>query len=230
MSEPATTCEMFSDRLMDFLDGDVDGAARAAMESHARRCATCGALVADLRRVSAQAAELPVLTPSRDLWRGIATRLETPVVALADRRPWWRSPALLSAAVAATFVVAAVLGYATTHRAARGSAAAPPAAPVTAQRAPVPTPADTALGGPAQARLAANRAARATPAAVEQSYDTEIAALHAVLNARRNRLDPTTVAVIEKNLTVIDGAIAQCKTALARDPASRFLLQSLTQS
>lgn len=230
MSGPTITCESFSDRLMDFLDGDLDGATRDAMAAHARGCLACGALLADLRRVSARAAELPVLAPSRDLWQGIAARLETPVVPLAGRRPWWRSPALLSTAVAATFVVAAVLGYATTHRAAPRSAAAGPAAPVTAQRAPVPGPADTALGGPAQARLAANRAARATPAAVEQSYDTEIAALHAVLNARRSHLDTATVAVIEKNLTVIDDAIAQCKTALARDPASRFLLQSLTQS
>ncbi|MHB2033416.1 MAG: zf-HC2 domain-containing protein, partial [Gemmatimonadaceae bacterium] len=193
MSGPTITCEIFSDRLMEFLDGDLDGATRDVMTSHARGCVACGALLADLRRVSARAAGLPVLAPSRDLWPGIAARLETPVVTLAGRRPWWRSPALLSAAVAATFVLAAVLGYATTHRAAPRSGAARAAAPAIAQRAPLAAPADTAVAASAQARLAANRAARATPAAVEQSYDTEIAALHAVLDARRSHLDTATV-------------------------------------
>lgn len=224
MSDSTITCEIFGHRLMDFLDGDLDGPMHAAVESHARRCAACGALLADLRRVSAQAATLPPLAPSRDLWHGIAARLQTPMVALAHHRPWWKSPSLVSAAVAATFVVAAVLGYVTTHRTSPGFVVAQPAAPTVSQAAAPPA---TDSG---RARLAANRAARATPAAVEQSYAAEITALHAVLSARRSHLDTATVAVIEKNLAVVDHAIAQCEAALARDPASRFLLQSLTQS
>lgn len=61
-------------------------------------------------------------------------------------------------------------------------------------------------------------------------YDREIAKLHKLLEARRNQMDPMTVAVIEKNLQVIDAAIAECKKAIARDPASRFLMESLNQS
>jgi hypothetical protein len=40
-------------------------------------------------------------------------------------------------------------------------------------------------------------------------------------------VDPQTLAVIELNLRVIDDAILQCKQALTKDPASRFLMQSL---
>src|SRR5262249_37307215 len=58
-------------------------------------------------------------------------------------------------------------------------------------------------------------------------YDTEIARLRAILNARRSQLDSATVAVVERNLAVIDEAIAQCTQALKRDPASKYLIESL---
>ena len=238
---PTMTCEIFGDRLMDFLEGDVDGATGAALEAHARSCAACGALLADLRRLSADASHRPTLTPSRDLWSGIAARIDTPVVTLAERRPFWKSPRVVSLAVAAAVVFAAALGYEMANRGVAG----PTGAGAPAQRtAALPSPtADTALPAaaatvpmpmrapaPTAARLAANRAANATPAAVEKSYDAEIAGLRTIVNSRRSRLDSTTVAVIEKNLAVIDSAIAQCKVALSKDPASRFLMQSLSQS
>jgi hypothetical protein len=50
------------------------------------------------------------------------------------------------------------------------------------------------------------------------------------MNARRDQLDPVTVAIIERNLAVIDTAIAESKAAIVRDPASRFLIESLNQS
>lgn len=62
---------------------------------------------------------------------------------------------------------------------------------------------------------------RAVNAAVV--YDREIARLHAVIASRRGELDPKTVAAIERSLAVIDTAIAQARSALAADPASRFL-------
>lgn len=235
---PTMTCEIFGDRLMDFLEGEVDGATGAALEAHARSCAACGPLLADLRRLSTDASRLPTLAPSRDLWNGIAARIDAPVVALAARRPFWKSPRVLSLAVAAAVVFAAALGYEMANRGVAG----PTGAAAPAQRTaalPAPT-ADTArpaaaaapvrAPAPTAATLAANRAADATPAAVEKSYDAEIAGLRTIVNSRRSRLDSTTVAVIEKNLTVIDSAIAQCKVALSKDPASRFLMQSLSQS
>jgi len=236
---PTITCEVFADRLMDFLEGELDGTTRAALEAHARRCAACGALLADLRAVSHVASQLPALTPSRDLWSGIAERIEAPVVGLADRRPLWKSPRVRGLAAAAALLMAVGLGY----RAVRHAAVAPatPAVHVAATNTP---PRDTALPtAPAQlpapaprpgesnrARLAANRAAEATPAAIEKSYDGEIAGLRAIITQRHSQLDTATVAVLEHNLAVIDSAIAQCKTALAKDPNSKFLMQSLSQS
>jgi hypothetical protein len=59
------------------------------------------------------------------------------------------------------------------------------------------------------------------------TYDTEIAALHTLLDARRSQLNPATVTVIEQNLKVIDEAIRQSTDALARDPNSRLLNDQL---
>jgi hypothetical protein len=88
------------------------------------------------------------------------------------------------------------------------------------QRSGVPA----ATSAPATTRFASSRPS------VEQTYDREIARLRLVLNRRRNDLDSATVAVVEHNLQVIDDAIAQCKQALRKDPASRFLIESLNDA
>jgi len=67
-------------------------------------------------------------------------------------------------------------------------------------------------------------------ATLNADYDREVARLRTLIEQRRNQLDPVTVAIIEKNLQVIDIAIADCKKAIARDPASRFLIEFLNQS
>jgi hypothetical protein len=81
-----------------------------------------------------------------------------------------------------------------------------------------------ASGGPSSARLVSSR-----PTA-EQTYDAEIKQLRAVLAYRRPQLDSSTIAVVEKNLKIIDDAIAQCRLALQKDPASRFLMESLNDA
>jgi Putative zinc-finger len=235
------TCDEFTDRLMDLLEGDVDDATRAAMEAHAHECAECRALLADLRRVSHDASRLPMVTPSHDLWTGIAARIETPVVGLAGRRPAWRSPRLVGLAAAAVIVAAAGLGYrvAARNAAAVDSSVTTPvvathSAPIADTPRSAPPRAAPAAAGrsvdSARAALASNRAAGATSAGVEETYDGEIAGLRAIIKRRHGQLDTATVAVLERNLAVIDSAIAQCKTALAKDPKSRFLMQSLSQS
>src|SRR5690606_31241819 len=83
---------------------------------HREACATCAAVWADLERISAEAAALPVLSPSRDLWAGIEARLDerapsAPAVStldLARRRRIWRVARLATAAsllIAATAAV-----------------------------------------------------------------------------------------------------------------------------
>lgn len=271
------TCSTFNDTLPALLEHEVGDAVRVAMERHAVGCDACGALLADLRALQVDAASLPALTPGRDLWDGIAARLDTAVIPLPsaigtapsrrDARAWPAAPVWRVAGIAAAALIA--LSSGTTYLLVRGSqdpvtrVATPPAEVATvagvtpppavggdrqriaADRA-VDAPAATAAGvrvpaadvrdrsaspalAPSAGGTMVTAAANATPGerGVEKIYATEIARLRAVVDQRRDLLDPVTIAVVERNLRVIDDAIVQCRKALAKDPASRYLSESL---
>jgi hypothetical protein len=61
-------------------------------------------------------------------------------------------------------------------------------------------------------------------------YGREIDMLQRIVSQRRTQLDSSTVAIIERNLKIIDAAIEQSRAALASDPASRMLDQQLTHA
>ena len=121
MTTNTTSCEYFDDHLMGLLENEVNDATRAALEQHAMSCAECGSVLADLRRLRAEAAALPKLTPSRDLWAGIAARIEAPVVPIGTTAPaaarrstvrrWLRG-----ALIAASLLGATGLGYVMARR------------------------------------------------------------------------------------------------------------------
>lgn len=231
------TCDEFGDRLADFLERDVDETVRASMEAHALACGDCGALLAELRKLRIDAANMPELSPSRDLWSGIAARIETPVVELnagtpaargrSMHRVWYGVAAVMLVAVTATI----------THEITKRGAV--PAAPVkTVAAVPTTTPApspdtiaaldtQSASRTPQSAVRAPQSSLAANHLTAQQTYDREIARLRAIVDSRRSKLDTATVRVIEHNLAVIDDAIAQCKAALKKDPASRYLMESL---
>jgi len=252
-------CDVFTDRLMAYLEHETDDATRAAIERHSVTCVDCGALLADLRKLRIDAANLPELAPSRDLWAGVAERIEAPVVSIrtARRMPDIRIAAMgrwtRRALIAASLVGAAGVGYmVAARRAATSSPATSPTQVAQAPAAPslVPDSSPSAsTSAPAvskpESTPASTSVASATPdpatrtprpnaqfvvASLSADYDREISRLHTLIEQRRNQLDPVTVAIIEKNLQVIDGAIAECKKAIARDPSSRFLIESLNQS
>jgi hypothetical protein len=75
-------CERFDTLLPDYLEHELAPDARAEAESHLARCERCRALHDDLVALSRSAAALPPLQPARDLWAGIASRIEAPVVPL----------------------------------------------------------------------------------------------------------------------------------------------------
>jgi hypothetical protein len=252
-------CDLFTDRLMDYLEQEIDDVTRLAMERHAVSCAECGPVLADLRKLRIDAANLPVLKPSRDLWSGIAARIETPVVAIGGgvaarsgsttRRRWLRAGLMV-----ASLAGAAALGNLYGARRVQQVALLPVSpdtqlVPVTPANDPLSrSPEATAFESAPRAGSAPNPARpAATPAALPGAvsprpevqlavaaltadYDREIARLRALMDSRRAQLDPVTLAIIERNLAVIDTAIAESKAAIVRDPASRFLIESLNQS
>ena len=79
------------------------------------------------------------------------------------------------------------------------------------------------------ARLA-SQTAQADRSQSEVIYGKEIALLQKIVSQRKTQLDSSTVAVIERNLEIIDAAIEQSRAALARDPASMLLSEQLTHA
>jgi len=117
MTYEPMTCDGMADQLVSYLEGELLEPTRLALEAHAATCAECGSLLADLDAIRREAAALPTLQPSRDLWTGITARIDTPVVALEDarrtrpaimRRAWLR-PAVAAAAL--VLVTAGVTHY-----------------------------------------------------------------------------------------------------------------------
>lgn len=250
MTESMMTCGDVDELLPDYLEETLDEAARKKLRQHVSGCARCASLIAELEAIPVDAAALPELKPLRDLWQGIAERIETPVIALgadelifARRRPAWLLGVIAAGLVLATAGITNVL----TRRSmlpqqtsaidpteGRGalipsiveSTAVPPRASTPATtKATTPAPATNTVGAPRPATVE-----MVAHSAAELEYDREINRLRGVLKLRRAQLDPETVKVIETSLRVIDEAINQSRAALAKDPASAFLRDRLDNS
>ena len=240
-------CDGFTGALADYLEGDAADGVRLTVEAHASVCAACRQLLADLNSIRVEAAALPGLTPSRDLWSGIAERIDARIIPMersrvvrsaTPYRPWLRPAAAAAALV--------VLTAGVTHYLTRASLSAPAAVPVATTIAPPTAPAaeptaafvstSTELpatpragsrSAPSGARLvSANRAADAA----DPVFAGEISMLRKIVRERRAQLDPKTVAVLEQSIAVMDSAIAQSRAALTKDPASGFLATQLNHS
>jgi anti-sigma factor RsiW len=194
--------DQWTDRLSEYVDGELTPAERTALEAHLAACGACRQTLEELRRVVARAQALDDRPPAADLWPGIAEHIG--VVSLAARRARRRLsftvPQLAAAAVVLAFLSAGSVWLALRFR---------PLPP----RAPGTTAVMSNVGmSPLDARTAAS-----------------VAALEQTLARNRDRLDTATVRVIEKNLGIIDRAIRDAQSALAADPANPYLNQHLAQ-
>jgi hypothetical protein len=97
------TCQEALARLDDFVDGELGEAAFQEVELHLAGCTACQKEAAALRALVAHAASLPrELEPPRDLWGGVARRIETPrPVARTNLSLMWAWRGLAAAAVLA---------------------------------------------------------------------------------------------------------------------------------
>jgi anti-sigma factor RsiW len=205
--------DQWTDRLSEYLDGELPSDERTALEAHLRQCTACGAVLADLKRIVTRARGLEDRLPEQDLWPGIAARIgldtgERPVVDLdavrGRRRVSFSLPQLIAAGIG---LMALSGGTAWLLHPTNPAAVAVRDAPVV----PVVT--------------VVNRSSVAG-----QRYAAAVADLERVLDQGRGRLDTTTVRVIERNLATIDSAIAQAQRALAADSASVYLNSHLAET
>jgi anti-sigma factor RsiW len=259
MTSSNMTCEAFDTALPDYLEGTLDDSRRTSVEQHLGECVRCASLLRDIEHISKEAAAMPDLVPSRDLWQGIEARIAAPVIPLAARPERQRrfAPLWMGVAAAALIVSTAGMTYVLTARSispAQARVAQIP--PTTNQARPNTRPeSDTTAASPnvgavvsrpdgAASRLvpsdvtpgrSGTPARYATQTSADRAhsdlvYGREIDMLQRIVSQRRSQLDSSTVAIIERNLKIIDAAIEQSRAALASDPASRMLDQQLTHA
>ena len=215
----------WADRFSEYLAGELAEPVRAQLEAHLAGCGACRDVLAELRDVVARAGELTDLEPPRDLWPGIASTIGGPARALPRAGdphvlvlPSARAAGLSSAPVRPPRVRRAPMAAA---------AAALVAVSVTTTWwvASARTGADGLLETNGVAGTPAVRsAATGSPPA---DLASELATLEEVLEVARGTLDPNTVRVLERNLGVIEQAIADSRQALELDPGNAFLTQHL---
>lgn len=147
-------------------------------------------------------------TPSRDLWPGVIGRLDTAAVAPRRRQIAFTLPQL---AMAASFLIAVASGL--TWIAAR------PDGPVKQDIVVAQSEPNGRVQGDVQN---ANFA--------DAQFNAAVSDLERILRDERDRLDPRTVLVIERNLKAIDDAIQEARMALTADPANTYLNSHLADA
>src|SRR3954462_15409207 len=73
--------DSWTDRLSEYVDGELDAATREALETHLATCAQCRATRGELERVVAGARQVGYREPAKDLWGAI----EATITAKAPR-------------------------------------------------------------------------------------------------------------------------------------------------
>ena len=252
--------EEWTDKLSEFLDGELPADEQRAVEAHLRGCANCAAVLADLKRVVARAQQAGAVPrpPSADLWTGIAARIDggahaadRSAKALAERshpadagrtrfgdrsaeafalRPR-RIAFTLPQLAAAAVLVAAVSGGVVLKFAGRPDGLR---SRTTSENRSDAQPDSTPVAQPFRAAAdtsPTDGVDRIVPVSMaDAQYDAAVADLEGALKQGRGRLDAATIAIVEHNLQIIDQAIAQAREALVSDPANTYLSGHLVEA
>jgi len=208
------SCERQVEWIQELVDGTLGAIRRSELELHLDQCADCRTLKTELERIRDAAAALPALAPPDGAWLQIAGRLrqegrlrETTAAAPPRRSYAWLAiaAALLLAAGASVFVFL------------RGSTPAPAVNSAAA-------PAGNAGGA------ASVEAVQSEVDTAQQQFEKAIADLEKVAKANTSALDPGTSTVIEKNLGIIDHAIAENRAAVKAEPTSVAARETLFEA
>ncbi len=210
--------EHVTERLSAYIDGDLEPSGRERIERHVALCAECASVLNDLERVVAAARAFEDREPAADLWPGIAARLAArtlgPVIPIDSargrgrRRFSFTMPQLAAAAIALMVLSAAAVWWANPG---------PPEIALDERYGRVGTIAPGPVGIP-------------VAYGENSAYTDALADLEEAFVASRDRLDPETVATVERNLAIIDEAIRETVEALKADPGSTFLYDHLERS
>ena len=203
-------CDRYLNAIHELVDGTLGPIRRAELELHLESCDGCRELARDLQAIASAAEALPALNPPERVWSELSGRLRAEGRAAPGPAPAvrHRNMGLLAIAAALILIVGGSLYLLQRQR----SPATPPA-PVASTAAPAPSPNTAPPPG------------NAVPAGPVQAVDvaTELALTEKHFqNAieQASTADPATAAVLQKNLLVMNEAIAESRKALEANPQS----------
>jgi anti-sigma factor RsiW len=206
--------ERWTEQLSEYLDDTLSADDRRAVEAHLADCAACRGALDDLRAVVAAVRALGPIEPPVDLWPGIESSLEPrlePAAGQQRRVPGVRRVSLsVPQLAAAACLLVAISATATWWAGSSASETANPSSMVEGGALPA---------GPA------SMAGQVRPP--REDLAVELARLQSVLAGARDRLDPNTARILDKNLLVVERAIEESYQALAQDPGNEFLAAHL---
>jgi CHASE3 domain sensor protein len=217
-------CNQYAEAIQELADGTLGPVRRAELQTHLDQCDACRALAVDLRKIREAAASLDHPAPSERVWMEVAGRLRQEGRVVETAAPARRRMALLALAAALLVTVGGSLWllYPMREAASDTSVASGPADPGTKG------PSDPSGGNAASAdpvQSVADEFAKA-----EQHLQAGISKLEAATKADQSAIDPDTAATLQKNLLIIDQAIAESRTALRQEPQSQPARDSLFEA
>jgi len=197
-------CQQYLNSVHELVDGTIGAIRRAELEQHLDGCDACRALVSDLQRIRDAAGALPEMRPPDRVWLQIAGRLrQEGRITTAAEPERTRHSYVAWLAIAAALVIAA--GGAVMLLIPRPTTPSQSAAPA-AQNSGAPVRSVETVQNEVDA--------------AQQQFEKAISELEKVAKANQQALDPGTSATIEKNLGIIDQAIAENRAAVKSEPAS----------
>jgi anti-sigma factor RsiW len=200
-------CNEFKVNLAAYLDGELSPQDAATIKDHAASCAECRVELHETRELLERTASLPPsVSPSRDLWPDIASKLEPRDNMVEGRFTRRLGPWAAVAAMALVVVGSVVIAYTVGRQHAET---------VVVQQQQTP-----------QAVLA--RVEGSAAAAVEAEFLEARNELMSALEQRQGTLSPETLEVVYDNMRVIDAAIERITEALDEDPRNLLLASQLT--
>jgi hypothetical protein len=208
------TCQDLELDIGDYVDGTLDAAAVARVETHVRHCRSCQALVEDLRTLRGATRALePQIAPAH-LWPRIGAAIEADARQRPIRRLFsvgaisWQ-PALSAAALVLVLAGGVWVSWRSVSTGERVSLSpSRNSSDVVAALAPVDEQMQDA----------------------EQHYTSVIASLEQIAKTERTMLDTPVAAVVDQNLAVLDQAIGESRDALQKEPSSDLAQQSLFEA
>ncbi len=218
--------DQWTDQLSAYLDDELPERERLSVERHLAECAECRHALQQLRRVVTTAAALPSQPPESELWHGIARRIDGPAAARFDRGRR-RFSFTLPEIAAASVLLAMISG---------GTVAIWMAAGRTPQSGGAANVRVAGTAVPGDSVDAADPVGADDPRFVavgdlgDPQYEAAVLDLERAVESGRGWIDPGTVAVVEDNLSIIDRAIAEARSALASDPSNGYLSGHLVET